>query len=360
VEVEGVKLGLVGMFVVLPMLVLVPIITIFGGVAAITASQAQAQGGQFSASDIAKQDIPAQYLQLYQQAGATFNIDWTVLAGIGKIECDHGRSPSAGCPPGTVNSVGAKGPMQFLDSTWAKYGAGGDVYSPVDAIPATARFLQASGANDPKNVSAAVCDYNTGGNNPDTFQACMDGTDAAQGFYLTTVMSWANKYKGPVTSTGNGSGLEVVLPVPNVGWQQAIKTPNFPAQVMNDPQYDTNQCVGGAYSTWYMMHKGDGRWNSLPYVFGNANQQYSAAASTGWQVSNSPSVGAMVSFSIGEFGHIATVRAIDGGKVEIIEQNWVVFNPNLLAGYGTFDLRVISASDPSIIGFINSPGLPSV
>ncbi|MEZ5101219.1 MAG: hypothetical protein R3C15_15745 [Thermoleophilia bacterium] len=46
---------------------------------------------------------------------------WTgrFSAAIGKIECDHGRLVEAGCnPPGTVNSAGATGPMQFLGLTW--------------------------------------------------------------------------------------------------------------------------------------------------------------------------------------------------------------------------------------------------
>src|SRR5262249_1075706 len=64
-------------------------------------------------------DIPANYLALYQQAAERFGVDWAVLAAIGKIECDHGRSQAAGCnPPGSVNAKGATGPMQFLGSTW--------------------------------------------------------------------------------------------------------------------------------------------------------------------------------------------------------------------------------------------------
>src|SRR5436190_16671980 len=64
-------------------------------------------------------DIPADYLALYQRAAARFGVDWAVLAAIGKLECDHGRSQVAGCnPPGTVNRAGATGPMQFLGATW--------------------------------------------------------------------------------------------------------------------------------------------------------------------------------------------------------------------------------------------------
>src|SRR5205085_11036989 len=70
-------------------------------------------------SPVAVADIPADYLALYQQAAARYGIDWAVLAAIGKIECDHGRSEAAGCnPPGTVNEAGATGPMQFIGSTW--------------------------------------------------------------------------------------------------------------------------------------------------------------------------------------------------------------------------------------------------
>src|SRR6266542_78375 len=118
-------------------------------------------------------DIPADYLALYQQAAARFGVDWAVLAAIGKLECDHGRSQVAGCnPPGTVNRAGATGPMQFLGPTWRAdtppmtvpavgppttstaegYASDGDgdgladVWNPADAIAAAARLLRTNGA----------------------------------------------------------------------------------------------------------------------------------------------------------------------------------------------------------------------
>lgn len=132
-------------------------------------------------------DIPAEYLSLYQQAAGAYGLDWAVIAGIGKVECDHGRSQLEGCnPPGTVNVAGARGPMQFLGSTWragedqfaldvagdpvpagqeaSGYATDGDgdgladPWSPADAIHAAARYLARSGA--PADYNAAIWAYN--------------------------------------------------------------------------------------------------------------------------------------------------------------------------------------------------------
>jgi hypothetical protein len=74
-----------------------------------------------------------------------------VLAGIGKVESDHGRSPAPGVRAG-LNWFGCcAGPMQFNlvngpPSTWQGWSRpGDDVYDPADAIPAAARKLCADG-----------------------------------------------------------------------------------------------------------------------------------------------------------------------------------------------------------------------
>src|SRR4051812_33962036 len=51
-----------------------------------------AAGAQSSQTDPANTDIPAGYLRLYQEAGQRYGINWALLAGIGKVESDHGRS----------------------------------------------------------------------------------------------------------------------------------------------------------------------------------------------------------------------------------------------------------------------------
>ena len=61
-----------------------------------------------AASPQARTDIPATYLALYQAAATNCpGLSWAVLAGIGKIESDHGRSPLPGVHQG-ANYAGAQ------------------------------------------------------------------------------------------------------------------------------------------------------------------------------------------------------------------------------------------------------------
>jgi hypothetical protein len=119
--------------------------------------------------------IPPAYLVLYEQAGERFGLQWQVLAGVGYIETHHGRL-DADCAP---NFAGARGPMQFLPSTFARAArlagiANPDICNPTDAIFAAAALLRADGA--PANWTAALLHYNP---NP---------------AYPDEVMTWANSY----------------------------------------------------------------------------------------------------------------------------------------------------------------------
>jgi membrane-bound lytic murein transglycosylase B len=51
--------------------------------------------------------------------------------------------------------------MQFIPSTWAAYGAGGDIRDPHDSIVGAARYLAASGA--PQRTADALFAYNQSG-----------------------------------------------------------------------------------------------------------------------------------------------------------------------------------------------------
>lgn len=146
----------------------------------------EADGGA-EVSERAQREIPARYLGLYQKAARRYGLDWSILAGIGKVECDHGRDPDPSCTQeGAVNAAGAGGPAQFLASTWDRYGADGDGdgvadrWNPADAILGMANYLHASGA--PGSYRKAIFAYN----------------HAA--WYVAAVEHWAALYRGSSTS----------------------------------------------------------------------------------------------------------------------------------------------------------------
>jgi hypothetical protein len=169
-------------------LVLLVVVAVLGVVLSIPSGSSGSSVSADSVSALAEREIPPLYLELYQRAAARYRLDWAILAGIGKVECDHGRDPAPSCTrAGAVNSAGAGGPMQFLASTWSEYGvaAGGygqpDRWNPADAIDGAANYLRASGA--PRNYRRAIFAYNHAE------------------WYVDEVESWAAKYRGPPSSS---------------------------------------------------------------------------------------------------------------------------------------------------------------
>jgi murein DD-endopeptidase MepM/ murein hydrolase activator NlpD len=83
-------------------------------------------------------------LALWQRAGSAYGIPWQVLGAINKIESNFGRNMGP-------SSAGAIGWMQFMPSTWMRWGvdANGDgiadPWNPTDAVFAAARYLAAAG-----------------------------------------------------------------------------------------------------------------------------------------------------------------------------------------------------------------------
>ena len=151
-------------------------------------------------------DIPALALAAYRAAAAqlrasdpTCGLDWSVLAGIARVESNHGRyggatlgadgvsrpliigialdgrpgvarilDTDAGALDGDTTFDRAVGPMQFLPGTWARWGADGDGDGRIDphnindAALAAARYLCAQGSRliDLPTSQAALLRYN--------------------------------------------------------------------------------------------------------------------------------------------------------------------------------------------------------
>ena len=104
------------------------------------------------------QRLPVSALHvLWQRAGATYGIPWQVLASINKIESNFGQNMGP-------SSAGAVGWMQFMPSTWLRWGVDADgngiadPWNATDAIYAAARYLAAAGGQT--DLERGVFAYN--------------------------------------------------------------------------------------------------------------------------------------------------------------------------------------------------------
>jgi peptidoglycan DL-endopeptidase CwlO len=191
-------------------------------------AQAAAQPG---ASPQARDSIPENYLFWFQKVGVQYDIPWTILAGIGEVESNDGRSKLRGVLSGS-NAFGAAGPMQIGIGGKAGNQWGGlpihpasevvngvatdedgkatvSVYDPADAIAGAAKYLnEHDEQNDPE---AAIFAYNHAS------------------WYVTDVLSWASTYASGGFSVSaitpdDGAGVPASCTGANV--LDAIVTPN--------------------------------------------------------------------------------------------------------------------------------------
>jgi cell wall-associated NlpC family hydrolase len=194
---------IIGLLVMMLVAFLVVPLLVVGGSSLLFASRSGAQCGTAGASAVqpgvsaqAANSIPANYLQWFQKVGLQYNISWTILAGIGKVESDDGRTTLTGVMSGS-NNFGAAGPMQIgIDGASGNQWGGapvhpaaevvngvatdedGDgiasVYDPADAIAGAAKYLVEHGAQ--QNIPAAIFAYNHAD------------------WYVEEVLSWASTY----------------------------------------------------------------------------------------------------------------------------------------------------------------------
>ncbi len=200
-----------------PLIVLFGLVTLVAGSASGTASAGHAL---FDPSEDAVSDIPPLLLNLYAaQAAACPGLPWQVIAGIGKVESNHGRyggssigtdgtvaPPIIGIPLNGTNGTAsirdtdngrydgdtiwdrAVGPFQFIPSSWAIYGQDGNgdgVRNPnnvYDAVPAAVAHLCPNGTVT--DIEAAIFAYNR------------------STAYVQLVLEWAARYSGPLSSVG--------------------------------------------------------------------------------------------------------------------------------------------------------------
>src|SRR4051812_38976497 len=112
----------------------------------------------FTSRPATVQQLPVSALNvLWQRAGSTYRIPWQVLASINKIESNFGQNLGP-------SSAGAVGWMQFMPSTWLRWGVDADgdgvadPWNASDAIFAAARYLAAAGGQN--DIARGVFAYN--------------------------------------------------------------------------------------------------------------------------------------------------------------------------------------------------------
>ncbi|WP_306471712.1 bifunctional lytic transglycosylase/C40 family peptidase [Priestia megaterium] len=144
--------------------------------------------GDIQISKIGEGQIPKEYIPIYKAAGEKYNIPWTLIAAIHRVETHFGQDLN-------TSSVGAIGHTQFMVKTWVgwsypggtrlgdaaiskdvlmnpamieKYGGFGvdgdgdgkaDPYNVTDAMYSTANYLNANGGAS-GNYQKAVFAYN--------------------------------------------------------------------------------------------------------------------------------------------------------------------------------------------------------
>jgi membrane-bound lytic murein transglycosylase B len=94
----------------------------------------------------------ADLLRFYRDGQRRSGVPWEYLAAINLVETGMGRIRG-------TSVAGAQGPMQFIPSTWARWGRG-DVDDPHDAILAAARYLAHHGGDRPARIGSALFAYN--------------------------------------------------------------------------------------------------------------------------------------------------------------------------------------------------------
>jgi murein DD-endopeptidase MepM/ murein hydrolase activator NlpD len=115
-------------------------------------------GPELLVPPVAPQQLALEDLQrLWNDAGTAYGIPWQVLAAINKIESNFGQNMGP-------SSAGAIGWMQFLPSTWLRWGVDADgdgvanPWNAADAIYSAARYLAAAGGQT--DIARGLYAYN--------------------------------------------------------------------------------------------------------------------------------------------------------------------------------------------------------
>lgn len=317
-KVGAVKLAVIGAVAIAAFLAFLILLAALAG----ATSSAPSEGQMSCTTSGASESPPPKLVPIYAAAASKYELGPRgpgILAAINYVESDFGRSPLPGVAPGTQNSAGAEGPMQFLQSSWEAYGVDGngdgakDVYDPEDAIPAAAHLLHVDGA--PADWYGAIWDYNHAD------------------WYVRKVERIAQKF-GSVECTSQlgampGAPVQRLLYVAR--WIQSRKLP---------------YCWGGGHGSHPGPSGGSYCWNAAgQQIFGSTAQGLDCSGAVRWLLvlAGYPDPGALVSGSFataypsGPGAEVTIWSNAEHVFIEIDGSDWGTSSSNFAHGPGFAD-----------------------
>lgn len=221
--------------------------------------------GDIQISKVGEGQIPKEYIPIYKAAGEKYNIPWTLIAAIHRVETNFGQDLN-------TSSVGAIGHTQFMVKTWvgwsfpggtrlgdasipketlmnpsaiSKYGGFGvdgdgdgkaDPYNVTDAMYSTANYLAANGGAS-GNYQKAVFAYNHAS------------------WYVSRVMGFMNEYtNGSVEAVsikgGSAKGSEAIEKAIKVGSSIVGKSPYVWGGGRNQGDINARKFDCSSYVRW--------------------------------------------------------------------------------------------------------------
>lgn len=177
--------------------------------------------------------VPDDLMELYLGASQKYGVPWPLLAGVGMEETAQGRVNH-------TSTAGAKGVMQFLPSTFARYGVDGngdhkvDIQNKADSVYSAANALRAWGvAEGASGIRKALFSYNHAD------------------WYVNDVLHYASAYagrSGGVACTDGSAEAGTQQAATAVRWAQSKVGHRFRFGADGPEAWDSSSFVQSAYA----------------------------------------------------------------------------------------------------------------